>query len=567
MSAFDTLNYQLSSGDGSPEPNIVSKKTMLTILDQNTSYNSASSRINTSSISNSTYIDMKNAYLQIPVLCTMTGNFSPATAGTSADYSMGLMNFYHNIIHSISVMCNGQVVKNHTNYENILHNFCFTSSISQDGFKNLEHIGFSDDVIASVAYKGSGASFNGNGVSRNKVFDVADAVSGVFNPQKGTNDGLRERLRVIAFDADGLTDADGDAFSVLQTATRLGQVYKSHIFQKLNKTSTNDDGVLQLAVNMIVPLKTFSIFANCPLHKAAFWEIQLNYNHTHGSFTTDGNKKLICEDSNVTSTFNGTNPLMIASSAFSQPNSALTASKTYLFSVCVGNKVLSNSQLNLGSSKVLQSPLSQQVSLHIPSYDLVPSAESKLISSPVKKMFFEDYNQYLIKNVGSQNSFNQLLSSGIAGAKSILIIPYFTASSNSSSNALSPLLSPWDSKHPSPMAYINNFQVKVAGANVFGEGHRYTRQTFIDEVLGAKGINSGLSSMIGMASGLISLSDWELAPYYYVNLSRSDEVNAQIPKSISVEGTNISEKSVDYLVFITYSRNLSIDVLTGQIMA
>jgi hypothetical protein len=45
-------------------------------------------------------------------------------------------------------------------------------------------------------------------------------------------------------------------------------------------------------------------------------------------------------------------------------------------------------------------------------------------------------------------------------------------------------------------------------------------------VLGAKCINSGLSSMDGMASGSLSFSDWELAPYYYINLYRQDEVNA-----------------------------------------
>jgi hypothetical protein len=63
-------------------------------------------------------------------------------------------------------------------------------------------------------------------------------------------------------------------------------------------------------------------------------------------------------------------------------------------------------------------------------------------------------------------------------------------------------------------------------ANVFNESYRYTRQTFVDEVLEAKGINSGFLSMDGMASGLLSFRDWELAPYYYVNLSRQDEVNA-----------------------------------------
>ena len=89
-------------------------------------------------------------------------------------------------------------------------------------------------------------------------------------------------------------------------------MYKSHIFQKLNKSgASTTDGVLELAVNMIVPLKTFSIFANMPLHKGAFWELQINYNLTHGSFTTDGSKKLTCEDSTITSVFNGTYPLMI----------------------------------------------------------------------------------------------------------------------------------------------------------------------------------------------------------------------------------------------------------------
>ena len=68
--------------------------------------------------------------------------------------------------------------------------------------------------------------------------------------------------------------------------------------------------------------------------------------------------------------------------------------------------------------------------------------QEKLLSQPLKKIVFEDYNQYFIKNVGSQNSFNELLSSGIAGAKSILVIPYFTASANSSTNPLSPMLSP-----------------------------------------------------------------------------------------------------------------------------
>ena len=65
MSSKDTLIYDLSTSGSSAEPNVMMKKTMLTIFDSNTTYNSGQSRISTSAISNSTYLDMKNAYLKV----------------------------------------------------------------------------------------------------------------------------------------------------------------------------------------------------------------------------------------------------------------------------------------------------------------------------------------------------------------------------------------------------------------------------------------------------------------------------------------------------------------------
>ena len=118
MSSKDTLIYDLSTSGSSAEPNVMMKKTMLTIFDSNTTYNSGQSRISTSAISNSTYLDMKNAYLSVPLLITIQGEIQPAQAATNLDYSVGLIPFSHNLIHSMSVSVNGEIVKSFCNFEN-----------------------------------------------------------------------------------------------------------------------------------------------------------------------------------------------------------------------------------------------------------------------------------------------------------------------------------------------------------------------------------------------------------------------------------------------------------------
>jgi hypothetical protein len=63
MSSKDTLIHELSTSGTSAEPAVFLKKSQLTILDQNTSYHGSQSRINTSAISNSTYLDINNPKL------------------------------------------------------------------------------------------------------------------------------------------------------------------------------------------------------------------------------------------------------------------------------------------------------------------------------------------------------------------------------------------------------------------------------------------------------------------------------------------------------------------------
>ena len=110
MSA-DSLVFDMSSqSEGSPQ--IFVRKNWLSILDnQNQNYQGNQSVIDTSQLANSNcYMNYREGYFTVPLLLTVTestGAFQPATAATSADYAIGLKNWYGSIVHSFTLDYNG----------------------------------------------------------------------------------------------------------------------------------------------------------------------------------------------------------------------------------------------------------------------------------------------------------------------------------------------------------------------------------------------------------------------------------------------------------------------------
>jgi len=49
-----------------------------------------------------------------------------------------------------------------------------------------------------------------------------------------------------------------------------------------------------------------------------------------------------------------------------------------------------------------------------------------------------------------------------------------------------------------------------------------------------------------------------------VDVSRMLEIEKSVPKSISIQGQNLSAKNIDLIVFIVYSNTIKCDVLTGS---
>ena len=204
----------------------------------------------------------------------------------------------------------------------------------------------------------------------------------------------------------------------------------------------------------------------------------------------------------------------------------------------------------------------------MPSYVLNPPFEQALLSSPIKTINYTDVYQYQVLNVASGGSVNSLLTNGLAGIKSVLVIPFFTAVVPNGAGVLGstpPYQSPFDPAGcgaTSPLCLLTNFNVVVSGQNAIYNTIRYSAETFNNQLYGTNAVNGGMTD--GLTSGLINSLGFEMEYcYHYVDVSRMLPVEESVPKSVQLIGQNTSGQPLNLWCFVEYSQNIQIDVLTG----
>jgi hypothetical protein len=156
------------------------------------------------------------------------------------------------------------------------------------------------------------------------------------------------------------------------------------------------------------------------------------------------------------------------------------------------------------------------------------------------------------------------LTNGIANVKSVLVLPYFNTASSGFANG--PVWqSPFDpagTGPTSPMSWITNFNIQVSGQNAIYNLEKYNFEQFNNQLYGQNSVNGGLTD--GITSGLVDRQGFDMEYcYYYVNVERMLPVESSVPKSIQLIGQNMSSKIMDYICFIEYGVEVSIDALTG----
>jgi len=700
----DKLVYDLAQEvEGSPC--VFVRKDWINILDnQNQSYISNQSVLDTSQLSNSNkWMSYREAYFSVPLTLTLvstgqsgsTGNteaviqtvpapdgnglFEPTKPAKSADFAVGLKNWYGNIIHSFTLDYNGTTIIQQTPFVNMWNSFKLMTSLSyQDVLTQGPTIGFYPDTAESFEFydnfqgNTSGAQtasglitppvnlitnvdgtlpiasyIPGMGACNNSDVMCSNESLGIsfthFKSGLG-NMGFLERQKWISFDLAGTAGLNvnarqygnlltGGSLASSEGKTALGALWKGYIFNKQDQTGSivsgqTVAGVIQYCVVATVYLKHIHSFFNMiPLLKGVFMKMTMNLNNCTSTLhvgtagivrttplavtDTPNLAYQMCES--VQSALGGSNIAMLASNdvlfPFGQtatteyititgtngansllggivgaiPNGLVAGNiyywdKGYKLNVSVGAVCLDSSISNI--TGVMGAPLSKSIYLYIPAYTFNPTFEQSYLSSPIKQIKYTDIYQYQALNCAGGSNTNTLLTNGIADIKSVLVLPFY-----SSSGTGVPTLNPRVSMNPnsgftaglpvwqspfddagcgptSPLCHLTNFNIQVSGQNAIYNLQKYNFEQFNNQLYGQNAVNGGLTD--GITSSMISRQSFDLKYcYYYVNVERMLPVEQSVPKSIQLLAQNESSKAVDFICFIEYGTQISIDSITG----
>lgn len=259
-------------------------------------------------------------------------------------------------------------------------------------------------------------------------------------------------------------------------------------------------------------------------------------------------------------------PIMVASAAPGQGCDGITETTRKLNIVWGIAKV--NFTLASGTQQTLTHTLNT-TRLYAPLYQMTPAAESAFLSAnKTKTVVYRDLFNYRVTGIKSNGDISQLLTNGIIDPAEIVIMPYLSPTQDNSVNfgGFSPYQSVFAASPPqtTPLAFLQNFNIQLAGVNVLMINETYAWQNFVDEAQGTHCINGNL--VTGLTSGLLSEYDWYQSPYYVVNLARRVASEDVIPKSVLMLGKNITNYTMDYLVFISATRSVTIDMSSGQLV-
>jgi len=586
----DTLLFDMSqSTEGTPQ--IFVRRDWLSILDNmNQSYVGNQSIIDTSQLANSNkYMSYYEATLIVPLLLTMTSVTAGATGFTTGnyDYVMGLKNWLGTIVHSFTLDYNGTTIIQQTPFVGLWNTFCLMTSFNYNDFTEWASIGFYPDTSTSWTYSAQltgGATFTeeGVGITNNQNQLALISPVGILGQTSTGNIGFYKRQQYFAFDGVQANAPNGGNVPIIGTSgntnglvpvSLLNNSYKSYIFNKVNG-AVGSTGCLQQAIIGQIKLRHLhNFFQEVPLLKGVFMKMTMNLNNT--SFTlgiTNGTGWVGI--GNVVCPLGGVNPLMVASASTTNGSSTL-ATNTYNFSIAVGAKVLSSSQTT--ANGVAQSPMLASVMLNIPSYVYNPIYEQAYLSSSVKTIVYNDLYQYQVLNVQPNQTFNNLITNGISGIQTVLVLPFYSVGSASitstggttsttGNQGISPLQSPFTTEGggtTSPLCLLGNFNVVISGQNAIYNTERFTYEQFTQQLYGLNATNGGLTD--GVNSGLVNQMDFEnMYNYYAVNVSRMLPIEEAVPKSVNIIGQNLTNVSLDLYVFVNYKTSVSIDILTGS---
>ena len=536
-------HVQLMKSQENKYDSVFNKREWLYINDTTTQYDQGTSIIETTSLSNnSKFLDYNSGYLSVPLLVTLTSNVSAITGIADTDTlpytkSVGFKQSFLSMVNSITVDLNGQPMVQQNQLIDMYNHFRLLTSESWNTQNRWSTIGFYPDVAESAGFS-----------TANSIY----APAGQPANNDTLNLGLYERLGYILDDAGETFSSVADsALSNLISKTEMAKLYISHVSNLTAGTADVKSPVVQYSVKATIMLKDLHpLFEVMPISKSLNFKIQIFWNNSVVTATHDGTDW--SAQSSQYRAYNGTLPLMLNN--FTDGFTGSPAG-TLRASVYVGDTCHDSTQKSVTNNGLSTGGVGKQVELWVPAYQMLPDVEMSYAQNHLRDISYFDYYQFSLKNIGSGESFNHLVSNGISNLKAVLIVPLLHSLNNN--------VNAFDDGLPQLMGHINNFNVLVGGSNVLHQDSRYTYQQFNNEFFHEFGVNGNQSS--GLGSSLIDFKSWLKKPYYYVNCSRVPMEQQKAYRSLQIKGTNSSSLAMDYIIFALYEKSFKLDVISGNI--
>lgn len=465
------------------------------------------------------WLNYSEAYIQIPYVVSMNSSvYVGATDIVAADLIM--KDGFYQIIDSLAVEFNQKTVVQVQNFTNVHTHFkLLTSSSTEDLLKNGPSIGFFGDTVDNLTYANAASQYG----------------IGYINNTTGTS------RKAQTTDFDPVVEAATLPTIVAADAISSGRSYFA-------KTAPADNTrVYYWVVMATIRLSDITdFFARMPVCKTTDVRMIITYNSSRAIVTaTDAASPLLSFA--YTQLSGHCCPFMIAQGTALR-NSTLT----------IESNVMKTSQV---------SPVSAITNcrLYVPLYKIADNVSLAMIQSyPTTKFEYNDIYTYVVPDLTANQSFVHTLTTGIVNAQYVVVMPFPKTNALTGSATYQSI---FDSAPATTSAItIRDFNVQIAGINVFQSNERYDWEQFMDELSSINAING--NNVLGLTSGVLNMYLFQQGYRMYVcDLRRREPSQDNVIKSIVITGTpSIQSGSIELLCFVAYRKTMSIQTSTGAIV-
>ena len=204
--------------------------------------------------------------------------------------------------------------------------------------------------------------------------------------------------------------------------------------------------------------------------------------------------------------------------------------------------------------------------LYVPSFELEPSHQEKLLAQPIIKRSFMDFMTQTTQTYAQAGGpINVQVSTSATNPRALIVIPRWsmTTTGNGGQGFYSEK-SPLSTVPGSTDALLSltNLQVKLGSNFVLPDRMFYSFQQFQDHVAGIFAQNGDQTVQ---TCGLISKKSFETNNRYYAfDLSRYPDAMSNLPQMVSLECKNNSQVAVEVLCILLYSRDAEFNLASGS---